>query len=61
MDISPSEYNDFRQVLERQSGILLGDNKQYLVASRLSNFLKENQLSSILESATLDLLFEQRF
>ena len=47
MDISPSEYNDFRQVLERQSGILLGDNKQYLVAIRLSNFLKENKLSSI--------------
>lgn len=47
MDISPSEYNEFRQVLEKQSGILLGDNKLYLVKSRLSNFIKENQLSSL--------------
>jgi chemotaxis protein methyltransferase CheR len=47
MEISPSEYNRFRQILESQSGILLGDNKQYLVASRLSNFIKENQILSL--------------
>jgi len=49
MEISPSDYNNFRQILEQQSGILLGDNKQYLVASRLSNFIKENQLASLAE------------
>ncbi len=47
MDISPSDYNSFREILEQQSGILLGDSKQYLVASRLSNFIKENNLTSL--------------
>lgn len=47
MDISSADYNNFRHILESQSGILLGDNKQYLVASRLSNFIKENQIPSL--------------
>ncbi len=52
MDISPTEYNNFRQILEQQSGILLGDNKQYLVASRLSNFIKENNLATLSDLLT---------
>jgi len=47
MEISPTDYNTFSQILERQSGILLGDNKQYLVASRLSNFIQENNIASL--------------
>jgi chemotaxis protein methyltransferase CheR len=47
MDISSSDYNSFRDILENQSGILLGDNKQYLVSSRLSNFIKENEIASL--------------
>ena len=47
MEISAADYNIFRQILERQSGILLGDNKQYLVASRLSNFINENNIASL--------------
>jgi len=47
MEISPTDYDDFREILERQSGILLGENKQYLVASRLACFVKENHMRSL--------------
>lgn len=46
MEISLSEYERFRQLLESKSGILLGDNKQYLVTSRLSNFIQDNGIDS---------------
>ncbi len=46
MVISPDEYTRFKELLQSQTGILLGDNKQYLVASRLSSFLKESEISS---------------
>jgi len=46
MQISSADYQRFKIVLEKQSGILLGENKQYLVASRLSNLLKDNNLDS---------------
>ncbi len=49
MEISTADYSKFRQILENKSGILLGENKQYLVVSRLSNFIKENQLDSLAE------------
>lgn len=49
MEISSADYHHFRDILERQSGILLGDNKQYLVTSRLSSFVKDNNLSSLAE------------
>ena len=49
MEISSADYSKFREILERQSGILLGDNKQYLVVSRLSNFLKESKLANLSE------------
>ncbi|MBV7314770.1 protein-glutamate O-methyltransferase CheR [Shewanella sp. NIFS-20-20] len=34
--LADTEYNQFKHFLEQQSGIVLGDNKQYLVRSRLS-------------------------
>ncbi len=46
MDISPTDYQRFKNILERQSGILLGENKQYLVVSRLNHFIKEQELAS---------------
>lgn len=46
MDISLADYQRFKSVLEKQSGILLGDNKQYLVVSRLASFMQENNLHS---------------
>lgn len=47
MEISSTDYERFRDILEQQSGILLGENKQYLVISRLSNFMQEKGLSSM--------------
>lgn len=39
--ISPQEYEEFRKFLEKVCGIVLGDNKQYLVYSRLNRLLSE--------------------
>ena len=45
--ISKQDFNQFRDYLEKVCGILLGDNKDYLVASRLRGILKELDLSSV--------------
>ncbi len=45
--ISREDYRAFQHYLEQASGILLGDNKEYLVASRLSSLLRERGLSGI--------------
>jgi len=45
--ISSAEYEDFRRFLEEVCGILLGDNKHYLVQSRLGRMLKEASLGSL--------------
>jgi len=47
MQISQAEYSQFRQVLERESGIVLGENKQYLVSSRLASFMKEHKIETL--------------
>ncbi|GAB3030298.1 CheR family methyltransferase [Bowmanella dokdonensis] len=39
-DIGSQDYSLFRNYLEKQCGIVLGDNKQYLVRSRLSPLLR---------------------
>jgi chemotaxis protein methyltransferase CheR len=44
--ISPSEYEEFRRFLAAASGILLGENKQYLVTSRLSKLMSEHQVET---------------
>jgi len=49
VSVSPSEFNAFRQFLERKSGIVLGDNKQYLVTSRLKRLLDEHGITSLTE------------
>lgn len=46
-DITPQEYDAFRRFLQEASGILLGDNKQYLVRSRLQRVLNDNHLDSV--------------
>ncbi len=38
-DVSPESYLKFRQFLEQQCGIVLGENKKYLVRSRLAALL----------------------
>ncbi len=47
MDISKSDFSLFREFLERVCGILLGNNKEYLVASRLRGIMKAKELASI--------------
>lgn len=46
-DITPQEYDAFKKFLQDASGILLGDNKQYLVKSRLRRLLEDNGLDSL--------------
>ena len=43
------EYAQFRQYLEKACGILLGDNKNYLIDSRLRKLMKEQGISSLTE------------
>lgn len=42
-----SDYNKFRDYLENACGIVLGDNKQYLVASRLTRVMAEKHMTSL--------------
>ncbi|WP_221800380.1 CheR family methyltransferase [Oceanobacter mangrovi] len=49
LQITADEYKQFRDMLERSSGIMLGDGKEYLVSSRLRRLLDENGLKSISE------------
>lgn len=44
---SPDEYQQFRDFLQDACGILLGDNKQYLVKSRLRKIMEEEGVDSL--------------
>ena len=46
-EITPQEYEAFKSFLQDACGILLGDNKQYLVKSRLRRIMDENNLSTL--------------
>ena len=41
ISITPEDYTAFREFLEEVSGIVLGDNKHYLVSSRLARLMPE--------------------
>lgn len=45
-EVSPESYLKFRKFLEVQCGIVLGENKQYLVRSRLASLLYKYSYSS---------------
>lgn len=47
MNISPTEYGEFRQYLQDACGILLGDGKEYLVESRLKPLIEKHQIDSL--------------
>ncbi|OOG27233.1 chemotaxis protein [Thioalkalivibrio denitrificans] len=47
--MEPQDYEDFRLFLERSCGLVLGDNKHYLVTSRLSRLMDEFSVSSVSE------------
>jgi chemotaxis protein methyltransferase CheR len=44
--ITTEDYHAFRTFLEDASGIVLGDNKQYLVVSRLTKLIAQNDIDS---------------
>ena len=44
--ITPQDYESFRVFLEKACGILLGENKHYLVTSRLNRLMREFQVAS---------------
>jgi chemotaxis protein methyltransferase CheR len=47
--LDANDYEEFRRYLEKACGIVLGDNKQYLVTSRLNRLLQEYKLGSLSE------------
>lgn len=49
MTVSLADFQLFRDYLEKQSGILLGDNKVYLVNSRLKKILEKEGTQSLAE------------
>lgn len=48
-ELQDSEYKLFRDFLEQQCGIVLGDNKQYLVKSRLAPLMHRFSVASLSE------------
>lgn len=52
--IGKDEYRAFQDFLEKASGIVLGDSKEYLVASRLSGLMRKRGYASL--GALLDVL-----
>jgi chemotaxis protein methyltransferase CheR len=46
-NFSPDEYRNFQQFLEKACGIVLGDNKHYLVSSRLNRLMKESSIPTL--------------
>src|SRR5699024_570834 len=49
VSVTNLDFDLFRDYLEKQSGILLGDNKQYLVTSRLRKIMENERLQSLAE------------
>lgn len=47
--LQESEYKQFRDFLEQQCGIVLGENKQYLVKSRLGPLMQRFSIASLSE------------
>jgi len=50
--IKPEHYERFREFLETSCGIVLGDNKQYLVSSRLNQLMQAHKLEDVGELLT---------
>jgi len=46
-EMSADEYKKFQQILEKSSGILLGDGKEYLVTSRLRRLMEREAIGSV--------------
>ena len=50
--ISAKEYDQFQQKLEQYSGIKLGDNKEYLITSRLRRLFESEKFTTLAELNT---------
>ncbi len=48
-EMTADEYNRFRLMLEKSSGIMLGQGKEYLVTSRLRRLMERESINSITE------------
>ncbi|MEC9313737.1 MAG: chemotaxis protein, partial [Pseudomonadota bacterium] len=46
-EISSFDYQRFRQFLEQACGILLGEGKQYLIVSRLTRLMREENIADL--------------
>ncbi len=51
-EISQVDYEKFRLFLEQACGILLGDGKQYLIISRLTKLLRDENIASVSDLLT---------
>ena len=49
VSFTPEEYKNFQSFLEKACGIVLGDNKHYLVSSRLHRLMKESNIPTLQE------------
>lgn len=59
-ELDDKSYHQFRTFLEQQCGIVLGDNKQYLVKSRLAPLMSKFDVASISDLVTKTLSPSQR-
>ncbi len=47
VSFTPEEYKNFQNFLEKACGIVLGENKHYLVSSRLNRLMQENDIPTL--------------
>ncbi len=47
ISFTPEEYKNFQAFLEKACGIVLGDNKHYLVSSRLSRLMQDSKINAL--------------
>lgn len=47
ISFTPEEYKNFQSFLEKACGIVLGENKHYLVSSRLNRLMQENNIPTL--------------
>lgn len=59
-DLQQNEYDQFRLFLEKQCGIVLGENKQYLVKSRLAPLMARFDVASLSELVSKTLAVHER-
>ena len=59
-ELNTAEYQEFRQFLEHQCGIVLGDNKLYLVKSRLSPLMSRFNIDSLAELVKRSMKISER-